>query len=124
MACLIAATAIGGVLSTLLSGRLGSTGAKHWTQAVNLASARIEYFKSLRYADISAMPSTIGEIGLALDERDGGSFIQCTRTTSLQPEDNGITIAVVVSWQEKAAGAGAVPWSFDLKTWVGSPASP
>ncbi len=124
VSCLIGAMAIGGALTTLMSGRLSSTGAKHWVQAVNLASARIEYLKSLRYVDISAMPSVSTETDVALDERDGGNSVRCSRTTSLQPQDGGTTVTVTIAWQEKAAGAGAVPWSFDLKTWVGSPASP
>lgn len=117
-------TAVSGALGTLLNGRLSSTGAKHWTQAMNLAKARIEYLKSIRYADLSAMPGATVEASLHLDERDAAAFVSCTRTTTLQPEDNGITITVAISWEEKAAGAGLLPWSYDLTTWVGFPGSP
>ena len=124
VSCLIAALGILCVLSSFLGGRLASTGARHWTQAMNVARARIEQLKSLRYADLSTMPPVAAEAGILLDERDGGSGIQCSRLTSLTQEDNGITITVLVTWNEKTAGSGFTPWTYQLRTWVSSPAPP
>jgi len=124
VACFISLVAIGAILSAFLSGRLASTGAKHWTQARNLAQARIEQLKSLDYNDLAALPATATETGLVLDDRGGGTGVQCTRTTGLTQEDNGMTIAVTISWNEKTAGSGSAPWTYDLKTWVAYPGRP
>jgi Tfp pilus assembly protein PilV len=124
VACLITAAGILSILTTLLSSRIASTGAKHWTQAMNLASARIEQFKSFRYADLQAMPSQTTESAIPLDDRGGGGAVQCTRLTYLTQESAGIAITVLVTWTEKAAGSGSVPWVYDLRTWVAFPGAP
>jgi len=124
VSCLIVLIGISAILSSFLSGRLLSTGAKHWTQAMNVAQARIEYLKSLRYADLSSMPTISTETDVALDERDGGISVRCTRVTVLSPEESGITIGVAVVWNEKAVGAGSIPWSYQLRTWVSHPGAP
>lgn len=124
VSCLIAVAGLTCILNSFLTGRLASTGAKHWTQAMNLTSARIEYLKSLRYADLSSMPTVVTEPSVPLDERDGGTSVTCTRMTSLTKENDGIAINVLVLWNEKAAEAGFVPWTFNLRTWVASPAAP
>jgi Tfp pilus assembly protein PilV len=122
--CFITVTGLSALLSSFLGGRLASTGAKHWTQAMNLARARIENLKSLPYADLSSMPSATSETGMPLDERDGGGSVRCSRITTLTQQDDGIDITVMVTWDEKEAGAGFVPWIYQLKTWVGFPGSP
>ncbi len=121
---LIALIGIGALLSTFLTGRFVNTAAQHYNQAMSLARARAEYLKSLLYRDLSALPSPTTEAGLPLDPRDNGNFIPCDRLTTLQPEDNGMTIEVVVSWNERAAGSGSRSCSFALKTWVVSPRKP
>lgn len=124
VSCLIGLIGIGAILGSFLSGRLASTGAKHWSQAMNVARSRMEYLESLRYADLSAMPSLTTETNVPLDERDAGISIKCVRTTCLVPESDGITITVLVCWNEKTAGAGLIPWTYTLKTWVGSTGPP
>lgn len=124
ISCLIALAGIMCILSSFLSGRLASTGAKHWTQAMNLAAARIERLKSIRYADLSLMPAVTTEANVSLDDRGDGNAVQCTRLTSLTQQDGGIAITVLVTWSEKAAGSGFVPWVYDLRAWVSSPAAP
>ncbi len=123
VSCLIAIAGIVAVLSSFLSGQLASSGAKHWTQADNLARARIEYLKSITYSELSALPGVAVESNIPLDDRGGGTGIQCTRMTSLTQEDDGISITVLVSWNEKTAG-GFTPWSFQLRTWVAFPGRP
>jgi Tfp pilus assembly protein PilV len=126
VSCLIGLIGIGAILGSFLSGRLASTGAKHWTQAMNVARSRMEYLKSMRYADLSAMPSVTTEPSVPLDERDAGNSIECVRTTALTPDDTGggITITVLVCWSEKTAGAGLTPWTYTLKTWVSATGPP
>jgi Tfp pilus assembly protein PilV len=124
VSCLIVLVGIAAILSSFLSGRLASTGAKHWTQATNLARARLEYLKSIRFADLSSMPSVTTEANLALDDRGEGDGTLCTRTTTLTQESNGITIAVTIAWNEKTAGEGFTAWTYDLKTWVAFPGRP
>jgi len=124
VSCLIALIGIAAILSSFLTGRLGSTGAKHWTQAMNLTRSRIEYLKSIRYADLSIMPSVTTETDLALDDRGDGNAVRCTRLTALTQEDDGITIAVLVQWNEKTAGEGFTAWTYNLRTWVAFPGRP
>jgi len=124
VAAVIGLIALGAILSCFLSGRFASTGAKHWTQAMNIARARIEDLKSIRYADLSTMPGVTLEPNLVLDGLDSGNSIRCTRFTTLTPSDDGITIAVLVSWYERTAGASSTPLSYQLRTWVSSPGSP
>jgi Tfp pilus assembly protein PilV len=124
ISCLIAVTGIAAVLSSFLSGRLVSTSAKHWTQAANLARARIEQMKSLSYADLSSSPSASIEPDVVLDDRGNGIGVRCTRITTLTQQDDGITIAATITWKEKAAGSGFVTWNYQLRTWVNSPAAP
>jgi Tfp pilus assembly protein PilV len=124
VSCLIALMGIVAILSAFLGGRLASTGAKHWTQATNLARARIEDLKSLRYVDVAAMPSVTVESDLALDDRGDGRKVHCSRTTTLTQEADGITISVLVAWNEKTAGQGFTAWTYDLKTWIGFPGTP
>jgi len=124
VSCLIGLIGISAILASFLSGRLASTGAKHWTQAMNVARSRIEYLESLRYADLSAMPGLTTELNVPLDERDAGISIECARTTALTQESDGITISILVCWNEKTAGAGLIPWTYTLKTWVSSTGPP
>ena len=124
VSCLIAVAGIAAVLSSFLSGRLVSTGAKHWTQAANMARARIEQMRSLSYTALSSAPSASIEPNLVLDDRGNGVGALCTRITTLTQQDDGITIAATITWREKTAGAGFVTWNYQLRTWVNSPARP
>jgi len=124
VSCMIGLIGICAILGSFLSGRLSSTGARHYTQAMNLTRARIEYLKSLRYADLSSRAGVAIESNLPLDERDRGTSIPCTRFTTVRPEEGGITIAVMVSWNEKAIGAGSTPWTYQVRTWVAFPGPP
>ena len=123
VSCLVGLIGISAILSSFLSGRLSSNAAKHHTQAMNLARARMEYLKSLPYADLSSMPAVTMEANLSLDERDGGNSVPCTRHTILNAEQDGVTIGVMISWKEKAIG-GFRPWYYQLRTWVSSPGRP
>lgn len=123
VSCLVGLIGISAILSSFLSGRLSSNAAKHHTQAMNLARARMEYLKSLRYSDLSSMPAVSMEAGLPLDERDGGNAVACTRHTILNSQPDGVTIGVMISWKEKAIG-GFKPWYYQLRTWVSSPGQP
>jgi len=122
--CAIALIGIAVTLSSFLSGRFASTGAKHWTQAMNLARARVEYLKSLRYAELAALPPLTTEPNLLLDGRTGVNSIYCTRVTTLTPEQDGITISVLVYWSERTVGSGPVPLTYRLRTWVAFPGPP
>jgi Tfp pilus assembly protein PilV len=124
VSCLIALIGISALLGSFLNGRLLSTGAMHRTQAMNLARARVEYLKSISYTALSAMPAIYVEPNLALDERDDGGCVKATRFTTLTPEQDGISIAVLLAWNEKAAGAGSKQWTYQLRTWVGFPGRP
>lgn len=121
MSCLISTITIGAILSCFINGRLASAGAQHFTQAVNVARSRMEYLKSLPYAELSTLPSTATESNLALDDNGEGGFLPCNRTTILTQEGTGINVDVVVSWNERSAGAGSTPWAHQLKTWVARP---
>jgi Tfp pilus assembly protein PilV len=119
----IALIGIGALLSAFLTGRFAAEGSKHWTEAMNVASARVEHLKSLPYRDLSSMPAVTTEGGLVLDQAPNGNFVPCDRVTTLTREDEGITIAVEVSWRERRAksGSGSALLAFDLRTWVTQP---
>ena len=118
VASLIAVIGIGALISAFLTGRFAAEGAKHWTEAMNVARARIEHLKSLPYRDLSSVPAVTTEGGLVLDQARNGNFVPCDRVTTLTQEDDGITIAVEVSWRERTAGAGSASREWDLRTWV------
>lgn len=121
---LISVIVVGGILSCFLTGRFASAGAKHRTQAMNLARARIEFLKSRPYAELTSMAEVTTETGLLLDGEHEGNSLPCTRNTTLTPDQNGITISVVIAWIERTAGAGVTPSTYELTTWVSSPGPP
>ena len=120
----IVLTGVSAILSSFLSGRFCSSGARHWTQGMNLARARIEYYKSLSYADLSSMPGVTVEPSVPLDQGDGANSIESVVSTGISQQDDGISITVFVCWDERTAGAGRTPWVYKLKTWVSSPGPP
>jgi len=121
LSCLIGTITIGAILTSSVNGRLASASAQHLTQAVNVARSRMEYLKSLPYAELSTLPSTATESNLPLDGNGESGFLPCNRTTILTQEGTGINVDVVVSWNERTAGSASKLWTHQLKTWVGRP---
>jgi Tfp pilus assembly protein PilV len=124
VSCLIALVAIGAILSTFLSGRMASHSAKNYTQARNLARQRMEQLQSLYYSELTNMTGSTLESDLVLDDRGGGLGTQCTRVTTITQAGSGISLAVTIIWNQKTAGSGFTPWSYDLRTWVAYPGIP
>jgi len=121
---LISLIVLGGILSCFLTGRFATAGARHRTQAMNVARARIEFLKSRPYAELASMDEVTTETDVLLDQGYQGNPLPCTRRTTLTPDENGITIAVVVSWNERTAGTGSAAGTYELTTWVSSPGAP
>ncbi len=123
VSCVIGLIGISAILSSFLGGRLSSAAAQHHTQAMNVARARMEYMKSLTYSDLTALPAVTAEPELSLDQRGDGIALPCMRYTIVNAEQGGITIGVMVTWNEKVMG-GSTPLNFQLRTWVCHPGQP
>ena len=124
VSCLIGLIALGAILTTFLSGRFASNGAKNYTQARNLARQRMEQLQSLTYSELTNMTGSTLESGLVLDDRGLGVGTQCTRVTTITQAGNGISLVITILWNQKSPGSTITPWSYDLRTWVAYPGRP
>lgn len=124
VSCLIGLVALGAILSTFLSGRMASHTAKNYTQARNLARARMEQLQSLFYSELTNMMGASVEPGLVLDDRGDGVGTQCSRVTTIAQAGNALDLTVTILWNQKTAGSAATPTSYDLRTRVFYPGIP